>query len=54
MMMKSGKLFLYGMVYQILDHHLGLTKMPYNVKLEVQSNITDVDVANQSLGFPKF
>ena len=40
------------MVCQVLDHHLGSTKMPYNVKLEVQNNITDVDVANQSLGFP--
>ena len=40
----------YGMVCQILDHHLGSTKMPYNVKLEVQNNIADVDVANQSLG----
>ena len=42
----------YGIVCQILDHHLGSTKMPYNIKLEVQSNIADVDMANQSLGFP--
>ena len=41
------------MVCQILDHHLGSTKMPYNVKLEVQNNVAEVDVANQSLGFPK-
>ena len=43
----------YGMVYQILNHHLGSTKMPYNVKLEVQNNIAEVNMANQSLGFPK-
>ena len=43
----------YGMVCQILDHHLGSTKIPYNVKLEVQNNIADVHMANQSLGFPK-
>ena len=42
----------YEMVCQVLNHHLGSTKMPYNVKLKVQNNITDVDVANQSLGFP--
>ena len=41
------------MVCQILDHHLGSTKMPYNVKLEVQNNIVEVNMANQSLGFPK-
>ena len=26
--------------------------MPYNVKLEVQNNIAEVNVANQSLGLP--
>ena len=41
----------YEMVCQVLDHHLDSTKLPYNVKLEVQNNITDVDVANKSLGF---
>ena len=41
----------YGMVCQILDHHLNSTKMPYNVKLEVQNNVSEVNVANQSLGF---
>ena len=41
----------YGMVCQILDHHLDSTKMPYNVKLEVQNNVAEVNVANQSLGF---
>ena len=41
----------YGMVCQILNHHLDSTKMPYNVKLEVQNNIAEVNVANQSLGF---
>ena len=40
----------YGMVCQILDHHLDSTKMPYNIKHEVQNNIAEVDVANQSLG----
>ena len=41
----------YGMVCQILNHHLDSTKMPYNVKLELQNNIAEVNVANQSLGF---
>ena len=40
----------YEMVCQILDHHLDSTKLPYNVKYEVQTNITDVEVANISLG----
>ena len=39
------------MVCQVLDHHLDSTKLPYNVKLEVQNNIADVNVANKSLGF---
>ena len=39
------------MVCQILDHHLSSTKLPYHVKHEVQSNITDVDKANQFEGF---
>ena len=39
------------MVCQILDHHLSSTKLPYHVKHEVQSNIMDVDKANQSEGF---
>ena len=39
------------MVFQVLDHHLDSTKLPYNVKLEVQNNIADVDMANKSLGF---
>ena len=41
----------YEMVCQVLDHHLDSNKLPYNVKLEVQNNITDVDMANKSLGF---
>ena len=41
----------YGMVCQIIDHHLGSTKLPYNLRYEVQSNVAEVDVANQSLGF---
>ena len=40
----------YGMVCQILNHHLDSTKLPYNVKHEVQNNITEVSMANQSLG----
>ena len=40
----------YEIVCQILNHHLDSTKLPYNVKLEVQNNITDVDMANKSLG----
>ena len=43
----------YGMVCQMLDYNLDSTKMPYNVKLEVQNNIADVDKANQYLCFPK-
>ena len=38
------------MVYQILNHHLELTILPHNVKHEVQNTITEVSVANQSLG----
>ena len=41
----------YGMVCQILNNHLDLTKIPYNAKLEVQNNAAEVNVANQSLGF---
>ena len=41
----------YGMVCQILDHHLDSTKLPYNLRCEVQTNLTEVSVANQSLGF---
>ena len=43
----------YEMVCQILDHHLDSTKLPYNVKFEVQTNITDTEVANVSSGFSK-
>ena len=41
----------YGMVCQIIDHHLGSTKLPYNLRHEVQNNVAEVDMANQSLGF---
>ena len=41
----------YGMVCQIIDHHLESTKLPYHLHCEVQTNVTDVDVANRSLGF---
>ena len=40
----------YEMVCQILDHHLDSTKLPYSVKYEVQTNITNVEVATVSLG----
>ena len=50
-MMRNGKPFLMRWFAKLLDHHLDSTKLPYNVKLEVQNNITDVDVANKSLGF---
>ena len=40
----------YEMVCQILDHHLSSTKIPYQVKYEVQSNIVDMEVANVSAG----
>ena len=41
----------YGMVCQIIDHHLESTKLPYNLRYEAQTNVAEVDVANQSLGF---
>ena len=41
----------YGMVCQIIDHHLGLTKWPYNLRYQAQTNVAEADVANQSLGF---
>ena len=43
----------YEMICQIFDHHLDSTKFPYNVKFEVQTNITDTEVANISWGFSK-
>ena len=43
----------YEMVCQLLDHHLDSTKLPYNVKCEVQTNISDTEVVNVSLGFSK-
>ena len=39
----------YEMVCQILNHHLSSTKLPYNIKLEIQTNITDVKLANNSI-----
>ena len=41
----------YGMGCQIIDHHLDSTKLPYNRRYEVQNNVAEVDMANQSLGF---
>ena len=40
----------YEMVCQILNHHLNSTKLPYSVKYKVKTNITNVEVANVSLG----
>ena len=41
----------YGMVCQIIDHHLGSSKLPYHLRYEAQTNVAEVDVANRSLGF---
>ena len=40
----------YEVVCQILDYHLDSSKLPYNLKHEVQVNITDVSEANSSIG----
>ena len=40
----------YKTVCQILDYHLGSSKLPRHLKHEVQTNITDVERANKSLG----
>ena len=40
----------YEMVCQILNHHLSSTKILYQVKYEVQSNVIDMEVANVSVG----
>ena len=47
---EEGETISFEMVSKILDHHLDLTKLPYSVKYEVQTNITDVEVANVSFG----
>ena len=41
----------YEMVGQILGYHLDSSKLPCHLKHEVQTNIADVERANQSLGF---
>ena len=41
------------MVCQILNHNLSSTKLPYNIKFEVQTNIMDVELANNSIGYVK-
>ena len=41
----------YEVVCQILDYHLSSSKLPYAIKQEVQTNITDVNEANSSEGF---
>ena len=43
----------YEMVCQVLNHHLSSTKLLYNIKLEVQTNITDMEIANNSIGYAK-
>ena len=40
----------YEVVCQILDYHLDFSKLPYNLKHEVQVNNTDVSEANSSIG----
>ena len=40
----------YDMVCQILDYHLESSKIPCQIKHEVQVNTTDVDEANSSVG----
>ena len=40
----------YEVVCQILDYHLDSSKLPYNLKHEVQVNTTDVSEANSSIG----
>ena len=47
---RNGKLLHTEMVCQILDHHLDSVKLPYSVKYEIQTSITDVDIANSSKG----
>ena len=43
----------YEMVCQVLNHHLSSTKLPYDIKFEVQTNIMDVEMANNSIGYAK-
>ena len=43
----------YEMVCQFLNYHLSSTKLPYDIKLEVQTNITDVEMANNYIGYAK-
>ena len=47
---EEWKTISYEIVCQILNHHLSSTKLPYDVKLEVQTNVTDVELANDSTG----
>ena len=41
----------YEVVCQILDYHLGSSKLPYAIKQEVQTNIMNVNEAKSSEGF---
>ena len=43
----------YEMVCQVLNHHLSSTKLLYDIKLEVQTNIMDMEMANDSIGYAK-
>ena len=43
----------YEMVCQILNHHLNSTMLPYDIKLEVQTNVADVELAKNSMGLSK-
>ena len=40
----------YQTVCQILNYHLGSSKLPRHLNHEVQTNITDIERANKSLG----
>ena len=50
---EEWKTISYEMVCQVLNHHLSSTKLLYDIKLEVQTNITDVEIANNSIGCTK-
>ena len=47
---EEWEIITYETVCQILDYHLGSSKLPCHLKHEVQTNITDVEMANKSLG----
>ena len=51
MMMRNGRPFHMRWFAKFLIIIWDLTKIPYQVKHEVQNNISDVDTANQTIGF---